>query len=52
MKVTKDKNCWCCTCGRAFHYLGITNHRLWHRNRRQDCTITFTYEYSKWDERA
>lgn len=55
MRVTRDKNC---TCGRAFHYLGTTNHRLGHRNRRRDCTITFTYgdthtyEYSKWDERA
>ena len=58
MRVTMDKNCWCHTCGRALHYLGISNHRLGHRNRREDCTITstygdtHTYEYSKWDERG
>ena len=28
MRVTRDKNCWCRTCGRAFHYPGIPNHRL------------------------
>ncbi len=53
MYVTRAKNCHCHTCKKDFHWLGITNHRAAHRNRRTDCTITFThgdtytYEYSK-----
>ena len=43
MKVTRDKKCYCHTCGKAFHYLGITRHRAMHRDRKEDCTITFTY---------
>lgn len=43
MKVTRDKNCYCHTCKRAIHYLGITNHRKSHKNRKTDCKITFTH---------
>lgn len=43
MKVTRDKNCYCHTCAKAFHYLGIAGHR----ERREDCTITFTYGDTK-----
>jgi len=43
MRVTRAKNCYCHTCERSFHYLGIANHRKAHRLRREDCTITFTY---------
>ncbi len=43
MRVTREKNCYCHTCGRDFHYLGITNHRKSHRNRGEDCTITYTH---------
>ena len=43
MKVTNDKNTYCHTCKKAFHYLGITNHRMAHKTRKQDCKITFTY---------
>lgn len=43
MKVTREKNCYCWTCKRDIHYLGISNHRLGHRNRKEDCTITFTH---------
>lgn len=47
MKVTRDKNCYCHTCAKAFHYLGIASHRAGHRERREDCTITFTYGDTK-----
>lgn len=53
MRVTRAKNCYCHTCKRAFHYLGINRHRAMHREKRQDCKITYTYgdtyifEYSK-----
>lgn len=43
MKVTRDKNCYCHTCDRDFHYLGINSHRAMHRRRRENCTITYTY---------
>ena len=43
MYVTRAKNCRCHTCDRDFHYLGITRHRAAHRERKEDCVITFTY---------
>ena len=42
MKVTNDKNCFCITCNRAFHYLGIAKHRAMHRDRHELCKITYT----------
>lgn len=53
MKVTREKNCYCHTCQKYFHYLGIASHRRKHRNRKEDCMITFTngqtfkWNYSK-----
>lgn len=43
MNVTRDKNCYCYTCEKRFHYLGITRHRMAHKERFQDCKIEFTY---------
>lgn len=43
MKVTSLKNCYCYTCEKAFHYLGITRHRAAHRDKREDCKIEFTH---------
>ena len=43
MKVTKEKECYCHTCEKSFHYLGIMNHRKAHITRRQECKITYTY---------
>ena len=43
MKVTNTKECYCHTCKKWFHYLGITRHRAGHRDRKEDCKITFTY---------
>ena len=48
-----EKNCTCHTCGKDFHYLGITRHRAMHRDKKEDCEITYTHgdryvhEYSK-----
>jgi len=36
------KTCYCHTCQRHFHYLGINRHRAMHRDRREICTITYT----------
>jgi len=41
-KHTNEKECYCHTCSRAFHYLGIAKHRSAHRTRKEDCTITYT----------
>jgi len=44
---------FCHTCEKSFHYLGITRHRAMHRDRLEDCKITYTHgdtwlhEYSK-----
>lgn len=43
MRVTNAKNCYCHTCKKAFHYLGITRHRAMHRDKKENCTIEFTY---------
>jgi len=42
MAVTTGKNCYCHTCEKPFHYLGITRHRAMHKDRREDCKITYT----------
>jgi len=53
-KLTQIKRCYCHTCHRPFHYLGITRHRAMHRDKREDCTIeythgdTWTHKFSKW----
>lgn len=50
MKVTRSKNCYCHTCEKDFHYLGITMHRLGHKNRKEKCKITFTHgDTYSWD---
>lgn len=42
MKVTRYKNCFCYTCEKDFHYLGIAKHRRSHLDRGQECKITYT----------
>lgn len=37
-----DKTCYCFTCKKWFHYLGITRHRKMHRDRKEDCKIRYT----------
>lgn len=37
-----DKNCYCHTCDKDFHSLGIMSHRAAHRRRSENCQITFT----------
>lgn len=52
MFVTREKNCYCHTCKKDFHYLAITKHRQGHRNRKEKCTITFTHgDTYSWDYR-
>jgi hypothetical protein len=36
-------SCYCHTCEKAFHSLGINRHRAMHRDKKEDCTITYTY---------
>lgn len=37
------KTCKCHTCNRWFHPLGIMRHRAMHRDRQEDCRITYTH---------
>lgn len=54
-ETTKErwKGCYCHTCGKDFHSLGIMSHRAAHRRRKENCKITFsnndtyTYKYGK-----
>ena len=43
MRVTREKNCYCHTCKKGIHYLGITRHRSMHRDKMEDCEITYTH---------
>jgi len=43
MKIIRLKTCYCHTCKKAFHYLGIARHRVRHKERKENCEITFTY---------
>jgi len=42
MRVTNAKNCYCHTCNKDFHYLGIARHRAKHREKKETCEITYT----------
>lgn len=37
----KMKNCYCHTCDKEFNSLGIARHRAMHREKKEDCKITF-----------
>ena len=41
--TTNEKNCYCHTCKKYYHYLGITRHKAMHRDNQENCTITFTH---------
>lgn len=41
-KRTSEKNCFCWTCSKDFHCLGISSHRAMHRRKKEACKITFT----------
>lgn len=43
MRVTNLKNCYCHTCKKDFHYLGIARHRRGHLDRKEVCEITYTH---------
>ena len=36
------KDCFCHTCDREFHHLGIARHRAKHRDKHENCTIQFS----------
>lgn len=52
--MARAKGCYCHTCRRSILSLGIARHRAMHKDKREDCVITFStgetrsYRYSKW----
>jgi hypothetical protein len=52
------RDCYCHTCEEEYHHMGIQSHRAKHRNRLEDCTITYsngktcTNEFSKYRPKA
>ena len=39
----REKTCYCHTCDKWFHPLGINRHRAMHRDKKENCEITYTY---------
>jgi len=37
-----EETCYCKTCDRWFHYLGIARHRAMHRDKHEYCEIIYT----------
>ena len=37
-----SKDCFCETCNKSFHHMGIMRHRAAHRDRKQDCEIEYS----------
>lgn len=40
--MKSKKTCYCYTCERMFHYLGIARHRAMHRDKGEACTIEYS----------
>lgn len=36
------RDCYCHTCDKSFHHLGIASHRAKHRRRQENCKITYS----------
>lgn len=53
MSAHFEKTCYCRTCKKDLHYLGVARHRAMHRDKMEDCEITLTsgdtyvWRYSK-----
>ncbi len=41
-RVKHFPDCYCVTCDRDIHHLGIMSHRAMHRRRKRDCVIVFS----------
>lgn len=48
--------CYCVTCAKKFHPLGIMRHRAMHRDKKENCEITYSngdtylHDYSWWKD--
>jgi hypothetical protein len=40
--IAKHKDCYCHTCKKSFNHLGIARHRAFHRDKRENCKITYS----------
>lgn len=53
----REKTCYCHTCEREFHSLGIARHRAAHRDRHEDCDVSlsdgviYTFKYASKQDR-
>lgn len=45
LKEERKKDCYCETCNKYFHHLGIARHRAMHRERKENCVISYS-DYS------
>lgn len=43
-KYITEKTCYCHTCQKRYHWLGISRHRAMHKDKHEDCEITYTYD--------
>ncbi len=42
MSDLRYKDCHCHTCDKDFHHMGIARHRSAHRDKKENCEITFS----------
>lgn len=42
-RPARRRSTYCHTCDRHFHHLGIARHTAMPRDRREDCTVTYTH---------
>lgn len=42
MKHTADKNCYCLTCKKELHHMGVAMHKTMHRRKKENCKIRYT----------
>ena len=45
--ITRAKECYCHTCRKWFHYLGINRHHAMHRDKRENHKITYASGITK-----
>ena len=49
--MRRDKTCYCGTCKKLFHFMGIASHRAMHRRKKEKVFIRYTKKWFEHDFR-
>lgn len=41
MTIERQKECYCYTCDKPIHSLGVARHRAMHRDKKEECQIMY-----------